>query len=298
MKKSIGILIHLGLWVGMYLLFIHFDNIVVGLIDYKKQSVIIPFFYGTLINAGIFYGSATKKVWGNKPSNSFVRRLIFSLGILIIFTSLETGIDKYFVVDERLQDLAKQGVTPFMVNSIFNTVFIFLAFTYRYIADWFNNERQKRALTEENLKHELAFLKSQINPHFLFNSLNNLFSLAQEEEAIETAQAISKLANLLRYMIYDSDKPAVELAKEIEYLDQYVELQKARLPVDRDIDISLKVEGNPEGKQVAPALFIPIVENAFKYGISYTHKTSINFLIEVKDGELLFSSYNNIVLKK
>lgn len=270
------------------------ENIVLGLIDYQKQDILIPFIYGTVINASIFYLSIFNWLILKFPKNIFLRRLLVSFVILFLLTWLETGIDMYFVVPERMQELERSGATPYLVNLVLNIIFLILAFTYRYIKDWFITEQQKRVLNEEKLKYEHDFLKSQINPHFLFNSLNNLFSLAHEENAERTADSIAKLSRLMRYILYGSDRDGVELKKDLEHMNDYIQLQKMRLANDREITIEYSVEGDIESKYITPALFLPLVENAFKHGISYQKKSRIVISVILIKNDLTFQVKNYI----
>jgi len=146
-------------------------------------------------------------------------------------------------------------------------------------------------LETEKLASELAFLKSQINPHFLFNTLNNVYSLAFKKSD-DTPDAIIKLSKLMRYMLYESNENQVFLSKEIEYLHNYIDLQKLRLP--NTIKIIFNVEGDIEGRLIEPMLLIPFVENAFKHGISYVDNSKISISIKLSAYELLFVIENKI----
>jgi LytS/YehU family sensor histidine kinase len=146
------------------------------------------------------------------------------------------------------------------------------------------NEKKQSQTEKEKLNSELSFLKSQVSPHFLFNTLNNIYTLARINSK-DTAPAIMKLSEILRYMIYESEDEKVWLSKEIEYLRGYVELQKLR--IHDGITINFKVESDNEKKLIAPMLLVPFVENAFKHGISYLNSSFID--IEVKTWENFIS---------
>jgi two-component system, LytTR family, sensor kinase len=165
----------------------------------------------------------------------------------------------------------------------------------RITMEWFNNERQKKEMEAEKLASELAFLKSQVNPHFLFNILNNICSLARKKSD-ETENAIIKLSQIMRYMLQDSKDERVSLEKEVEYLNSYIELQRLRLP--EKVKIAFTIEGRPELMSIEPLLLIPFVENAFKHGVSYQGSSEISIHLETKVQALSFSVLNNIAKHK
>jgi len=165
----------------------------------------------------------------------------------------------------------------------------------RITMEWFNNERQKKEMEAEKLSSELAFLKSQVNPHFLFNILNNICSLARKKSD-ETENAIIKLSQIMRYMLQDSKDEKVSLEKELEYLESYNELQRLRLP--EKVKIEFTIEGQPELLSIEPLLLIPFVENAFKHGVSYNGCSEIRIHLEAKVQGISFSVRNNIAKHK
>jgi LytS/YehU family sensor histidine kinase len=140
------------------------------------------------------------------------------------------------------------------------------------------NQNEKKALENAHLNAEVNFLKSQINPHFLFNTLNGIYSQAHQKSE-HTENSILKLSDLLRYVLYDSSEDKVDLGKDIQYLTNYIDLQKLRL--SQKVTIEYKVTGNVKGRQIAPLLLITFVENAFKHGISYTNPSTINIVLTI-----------------
>jgi hypothetical protein len=154
----------------------------------------------------------------------------------------------------------------FKLNLVLSSLFL-VAFVgmLRFAEDWFKLEAQKREMENENLSAELRFLKAQINPHFLFNTLNNLYYLAYTQSP-NTTEVIAKLSQMMRYMMYDSNHPRVPISKEIEYMQNYISLEKLRL--SNEIPITFEIDGNTEGVTIAPLIFITFLENAFKHGVS------------------------------
>lgn len=176
------------------------------------------------------------------------------------------------------------------------TAVFFLVFTVstciKVIQQWLSAEQREKLIETEKLNTELSFLKSQINPHFLFNTLNNIYSLAIVKSD-ETAPAVMKLSSIMRYVLSDTKQHLVPLEKEIEFIQHYIDLQKVRL-TDKII-INFKVNGDQEGKQIAPLLFIPFIENAFKYGISTKEHSEINITININPNEIEFITDNRIL---
>lgn len=148
------------------------------------------------------------------------------------------------------------------VITLFITIFVSML---RFAVDWFELEARKREIENEKLNAELNFLRAQINPHFLFNTLNNLYYLAYSKSD-NTTVVISKLADMMRYMIYDSNHEKVLLNKEIEYMQNYISLEQLRL--NNEVPIQFKVLGETENVWVAPLIFITFLENAFKHGVN------------------------------
>lgn len=172
---------------------------------------------------------------------------------------------------------------------------IFISFAYRIGKDWIVNERIKEKLISEKLSMELTLLKSQVNPHFLFNTLNNIYAIALEEKAENTAKNISKLGTLMRYSLHDAQSDFIQLKKEIEYIEQYVEMQKLRSTDADSIILNVNV-GGPEIQQayIAPMILIPFIENAFKYGISTSNVSVISIDISFSDGKLYMAVKNSV----
>jgi sensor histidine kinase YesM len=139
-------------------------------------------------------------------------------------------------------------------------------------------------LEKEKVNTELLFLKMQINPHFLFNSLNNIYSLTLKKDAM-APDSILKLAEVMRYMIYESNESMVPLQKEINYINNYIDLQ--RLRIRDNASIVFEITGNTESWYIAPLILLVFIENGFKHGIKATiHQSFVNILIHVNNDNL------------
>lgn len=150
-------------------------------------------------------------------------------------------------------------------------------------------ERENRQLREEKRAAEVAFLRTQINPHFLYNTLNMLFSMAYPV-ARPVANAILKLSELMRYMLHDTPDGLVDLEQEIEYLHNYLDLYRLRFPDSFHVDFA--VTGTPAGRRVAPLVLIPFVENAIKHGVLDDPENPVHIRLRIEGEQLQFEVEN------
>lgn len=169
---------------------------------------------------------------------------------------------------------------------------VVITLSIKIIKDAYQASRMSAQLQQEKMEAELQFLKSQINPHFFFNTLNNLYSLIVQKSD-NAGDVVLKLSDLMSYMIYNTRNDVVPLKKELEYIQNYIELEQLRH--GQQIDLKITFEGIKEGQVVAPLMLIPFVENAFKHGM--TKGSRENFLtlhFQVVDGLLNFTSVNSL----
>jgi len=182
-------------------------------------------------------------------------------------------------------------IREFASISLFLLVLL-LSSSYRISIDWFNLKKRNNEIAEEQLKTELHFLKAQINPHFLFNTLNSLYILALKKSD-NAPEAILKLSDIMRYVLTESSETLVPLDREINYINQYIELQQLRLT--KKVNVQFEVKGNTESYLISPLLFITFVENAFQYGVSTDIESPILILLEVVENNLHFNVINSVV---
>jgi LytS/YehU family sensor histidine kinase len=164
------------------------------------------------------------------------------------------------------------SLSNLLVLAIYFTLATVLSLTYSYVRLKLINDQLIFNLKLGAKDSELQLLKSQVNPHFLFNTLNTLYATALEENAPKTAESTAKLANLLRYMQNDINKDFIPLENEIKYLEDYITIQKLRCEIEPQIETKFS---NFENHQISPGLLIPFVENAFKYGIDPTKPSKL-----------------------
>ena len=150
--------------------------------------------------------------------------------------------------------------------------------------DWAKQSRDRDELEQRTMQSELNFLKSQINPHFLFNTLNSLYALTLKKSD-EAPEIVIKLSEMMRYMLYECNEKQVSLDKEVNYLRNYLDLE--RLRQGKSGEVSFELKGDPDGKKIAPLLFIPFVENSFKHGFMHSiNKGYVHIRLEIGKKDL------------
>lgn len=192
--------------------------------------------------------------------------LVFIHGILYGFI---IWISYYYLISVvKFYDLSKYSIfyLPKILNNIISNYGIPLFATAIIIfKKWYLDELDNKKLAEEKTAAELSFLKSQIHPHFLFNTLNNLYALTLIKSD-KTPDIVLKLSDLLDYMIYNSNDNFVSLKKELEIIQSYIELEKMRY--NERLDLKCEIHGEVDGYQIAPLILLPFIENSFKHGAS------------------------------
>jgi sensor histidine kinase YesM len=184
-----------------------------------------------------------------------------------------------------------------VVSTVWDTM-TFLIFTgmIRFTLDWFNLENKKKQLENEKLVAELNYLKAQINPHFLFNTLHNLNYLvyAKSDKATDV---IIRLSNIMRYMIYDANKDKVPVQKEIAYMNDYIHLESIRL--NQAFNLTFDIDGKSEPVEIAPLVMLTFLENAFKHGVSDQETNCwIRVKLSISKEEIKYAVSNRILKSK
>jgi sensor histidine kinase YesM len=201
-----------------------------------------------------------------------------------------------FSFNKPLRGRSRTGNSRRSFVDFFNIAIFLLVFTVgtciAVIQRWLQIEENRKETESQKLQTELSFLKSQINPHFFFNTLNNIYSLAVVRSE-KTAPAVMKLSSIMRYILTETTQEHVALSNEVDFIKNYIELQQVRLT--EKTTVSFSAEGLIDEKIVAPLVFIPFVENAFKYGISTKSNSHIDIKIEALENKIQFFSSNYIV---
>ncbi len=271
MKKSAIIKIHLAYW-GIFL----FNNAI--------QAALAPLTIKDMQSYGIF-----------TTALGLFTVVIFYLSYLNVFKLIK---HKWWVITSVLAALMVCALVLIIKQEYF--MFFFRPFMiivtwsiygalFRFFIDWIDKERRELQQSKQNLKSELALLRNQINPHFLFNSLHNIDTLIMKDPQ-KASYSLLQLSDMLRYSFNEAESDYTELDKEIEYLKTYINLQSLRITNTRLVQLNIAVD-NPQTK-IAPMLLIPFVENAFKHTTDKEEEDGITITLIEKSGIINFTVSN------
>ena len=299
MKKYIEILLHIIIWIFIFdeLAFqVEKHSWFIG--GYKNAAGFVNtnsylwvwYILATVFKAAFFYINVyrifSKYANTYKPSRSIepltlnllVCGFFEFLAFYIAFSGLPVSSNIKLEWDYRI----------FIAQIIPYAFLLLLSYGYWAARQWLLHRKKLDKTTAE-----LALLKTQINPHFLFNTLNNLFSMAIEKQAHELAQSIAQLTGLMRYTIYESNGAYVPLVKEVEYIENYISLQRLRF-TEAEVPVRFTIQGDLRSVQIAPMLLINFVENAFKHGVSLKKESFIDINLAVTESQIHFTVVNTI----
>ena len=224
----------------------------------------------------------------NAITKTIITAAAASLLIALVFiVGLEIQIGSDFSID-RLKSVT---LSLYIFEVFLCTVVGSIAFIIRTFDEWFSDQKLKRELMEKNHKMELEIVKAQLDPHFLFNSLNNIDVLILKDTN-KASEYLNMLSDLLRYTLNPAKKERVSLAIEIEYIKKYIHLQRIRSS-NKDL-VEFDVKGSLDQKEIPLFLFIPFLENAFKHHQYSDHKSKISVSINVNENEIQFNCSNKI----
>jgi hypothetical protein len=266
-KKIVGILLHV-----LFIITIVVVVIFVMPLKHEKQPqnrnlAILVF---TLLQTGAFYFTA----YYLHPCYLKKRRIggfVWRVSLLSLVIALQPGLTLYYL--DPIFTVPK--VLANVVVMFFVGIFVMgSGSSYRFIVDFFREQQTK----QETLANELSFLRSQVSPHFMFNTLNSLVSLARKQSD-KLEPALMKMSGLMHYMLYDSDEELVSLEQEINYIQSYIDLQTMRFGSSVPILFSVNQQGHYHS--IEPMLLIPLIENAFKHGTSIINEPEINIQLDI-----------------
>lgn len=292
MRKVAILFIHLMIWLivivaPVFLTLASKENVTPDLLTYYIlealfHPIVFYTFFVYIIPATIYRKGKVLSTIAIYMVSMLALILIKSFVLLAIINLVQLDLGEHNVLDIRV--LAGTGV---------NTVFmVALALLIRIALYWAKDKRNKTELQLQEQKMEVELLKAQINPHFFFNTLNNIYSLVYKKSD-DAPAAVMKLSEIMRYIIYDSKAQMVPMEKELEQLNNYIELERLRSSDPGFIEIETR--GNFSASVVPPMLFLSFAENAFKHGKRKVKKPGIRFIITVENGKINFSVINYIL---
>jgi two-component system, LytTR family, sensor kinase len=293
MKKPIIVLLHIGYWLTYLFLFwfLYFISHAIptgGVFFVEDLQVVLLFVFLTGIMA--FY---TYYFWLTPGFLAKKKFLLFT--VLGIGVSMAAGLISTLLVNVGIYSLI--SIVPETKEQIsLMTGFTFLALINGILGTiiqgfitWYSEIRIKDMLEKKNLQTELSLLKARLDPHFLFNTLNNIDILI-EEDAKSASMYLQKLSGIMRFVLYETQLERIGLAKELDYIEKYIGLQKIRTQNKEYVHMS--ITGCTDNLQIAPMLFAPFIENAFKHATNKRTKDAITVRIAVADGDIHFTCMN------
>lgn len=299
MKKSIVVLLHAGYWV-MYVLLIFLIVFLSFQLMQKGEMIhpfdILPFFTPFAIIPGVisFYAFYTFLF-----SRFFSQKKILMLFLSGIIVSIVCGIIGGIILAIMAAFGFGAGIlgnglriaVPLLIlmslNAFANGV---VGLVLRGFITSYGDIKLKKDLNQKNYEMELALVKSQINPHFLFNTINNIDVLI-EKDPMKASAYLKKLSDIMRFMLNETKTEKISLSKELSYIEKYIELQKIRTSNLNYVNFS--VEGDTDALMIPPMLFIPFIENAFKYAENRKIENAINISIVIEKEKLIFNCENH-----
>lgn len=276
---------HVLFWLVVLLILILLEGTRYGFFFTFTNELINTFFYILIVYFNLNY--LIPNYLNKKQFLLYATLLILAaailtpIKILVFFFKFSGKPDSQY---ELLQNQFGYFLTIFIVSCIATVV--------KIITDWLRQLKEKQELEKQTMQSELRFLKSQINPHFLFNTLNSLYALTLKKSDL-APDIVLKLSEMMRYMLYECNEKRVLLSKEISYLQNYIDLE--RLRQGQQIRINFQVNGEIGEQTIAPLIFIPFLENSFKHGLMNTlEKDSfVNIQIDVQGRQLHFFIENS-----
>lgn len=228
-------------------------------------------------------------------TKKYKRYILFLLLTLILLYCIRTGLN-FLLVSKNIWPEAEGTQQAFSFNHIIAVVLgelyvVALASSIKLALDWIYEKRRAEEFQKIQLSTELDLLKSQIQPHFFFNTLNNLYALTLEKSDV-APEVVLKLSDIMQYILYDVKEPLINLYDEINYIQNYLDLEKLRY--GDKVNSKINITGNIENVKVPPLLFLPFIENCFKHGSKENELIKVQIAFEVlKNNMLKFKVQNN-----
>ena len=297
MKKSFIILLNLGFWVCYFIvivimLSVYYRSSMYGSAPNSRmmiafQNILLFAFVPSFLSFYLYYFILFPKYLQQKKFlQSIIVGLLISAGVAVIAYILhrfliETG----HVVD--MDQGGKNGRSTagrvIVIMTFIGSVCGVVALVIKGFITWFNEIKLKQALKEKNHEMELALIKSKLDPHLLFNTINNIDALIIKD-AVEASNYLNKLSDIMRFMLYETMADKILLSQEIEYIEKYIALQKIRTANVNYIHFT--VSGDIGNKFIAPMIFIPFIENAFKHTTNKKLENAITVNILITDKKI------------
>ena len=286
MKKSVVLLIHAAFWLGnLFLLLLILGLLCQGqIVDEKEGIYFLKVAIGIVAVPAVFtfycfyFFLFPKYLQHRKTSQSIIWSLLIACGAVIM-----SMIALYFLLEFTLSCYKISNyIAPPIMASI-GLVYGVIAVVIRGFITWYEDIKIKKALQEKNHEMEMALVKAQLDPHFLFNTINNIDVLILKD-AENASNYLNKLSDIMRFMLFETKADEIPLAKEIEYIEKYIELQKIRTANANFVKYS--INGIVNQRSIAPMIFIPFIENAFKHSSNKKIENAIQVAITIGNNKI------------
>jgi two-component system LytT family sensor kinase len=308
MKRSFIVLLHIGFWTCYFILIIIvlalYGKSIQNAVNHESRiinafkSILLFACIPSLISFYIFYAVLFPRYLQQKK---FFLTIIFGLLVSIGAAMIGYILIRYFIESGRITDMdngGKNGRSTFIsvlaVMAFIGLICGIVALVIKGFITWVNEIKLKEALREKNHQMELALIKSQLDPHLLFNTINNIDALILKD-AVQASNCLNKLSDIMRFMLYETKADKILLSREIEYIEKYIALQKIRTANEHYVQFA--VTGNMGSKLVAPMVFIPFIENAFKHTNNKKLQNAITVNIFIKDETIQLVCENKFDVK-
>lgn len=293
-NRSVQLSIHFIIWAiilffPMIFMYSNGEREVIRYLDFSLPvfMLMVVFYtnYFYIISQYLF----NKKIWQFFAANV----ILFAACLLLLSLIRHFYFDAFYARIEALKHFPhRENMKEIIMfrDIISMSVTVGLSTAIKMTAQWYQSQAEQKDLEKLHIESELTSLKHQLNPHFLFNTLNNIYSLIAINQ--ENAQnAVHQLSNLIRYVLYESDQPRVPLKKDLRFTENYIRLMSLRLPAH--VKLSTDILEPDSGIEIAPLLFISLVENAFKHGVSSDQPSCISIKISIIDNNYLVCRVEN-----
>ncbi len=248
-----------------------------------------PFFYtvsNNVVRLILLGGAVYYNIYRLIPRYLVDKKFLPYLGFLVLSVLIVTPLETFLIYLKSSEhpDIRAEVLANLNWYFIPNFFVLSTSTVVKITVDWYTNIREKQDLVTETMQSELRFLKSQINPHFLFNTLNSLYALTLKKSDL-APDIVLKLSEMMRYMLYECNEKWVPLSKEVNYIANYLELERIRQ--GNRVDIRYEVQGLVSDQKIAPLMFIPFIENCFKHGLgNQISKGFVYIQLEVRGNEV------------
>ena len=247
------------------------------------RSVVLMFFWPAVLNYLINYIYVIRFL----KAKQFLKSGLIFLLFLVIFSCFSSALAYYTSPFQNKFSFDFIGTTILLsIIGLFHGV---MGLIIKGFVLWFEEMKQKQVLQEQNHQMELALVKSQLDPHFLFNSINNIDVLIHKD-ADKASAFLNKLSDIMRFMLFETKNENIALSKELTYIEKYIELQRIRSSNGQYVQFSKQLDN--EHQSIAPMLFIPFIENAFKYSETFKSEKAVIIQLELLNGKLKFICKN------